>query len=200
MSKIKYKIAITGNIGSGKSTFSEFAAQAGYPVIYADDISRKLLSHDEKVRGLIIKQFGDKSFIKSEPNKNFLAKEVFGDPVKLQKLESILHPRVIQSIEKLSRELLKINDIVFIETALIYEVDMEAMFDYVVLITSLRDLRLKRKIATGMSEEDFCKRELNQIAEDEKKKRADFIFSNNGTVKDLNSKFKLLSITLGFKL
>jgi len=197
MSKIKYKIAITGNIGSGKSTFSEFAAQAGYPVIYADDISKKLLSHDEKVRDLIIKQFGDKSFIKSEPNKNFLAKEVFSDPVKLQKLESILHPRVIQSIEKLSTELLKSSNIIFVEAALIYEADMEAMFDYVVLITSKRDLRLKRKAAIGLSEEDFCKRELNQIAEDEKKKRADFIFSNDGTIKELNSKFKFLLIALG---
>jgi dephospho-CoA kinase len=199
MSKTKNKIAITGNIGCGKSTFSEFAAQAGYPVIYADDISRKLLSQDEKVRGLIIKHFGNKSFINSEPDKNFLAKEVFSDPDKLLKLESILHPRVIQSIEKLSTELIKLNDIVIIEAALIYEADMEAMFDYVILITSKRDLRLKRKIATGMSEEDFSKRELNQLPEDEKKKRADFIFSNNGTVKDLNSKFKLLLITLGFK-
>lgn len=193
------KIAITGNIGSGKSTFSGFAAESGYPVIKADDLSKDLLSNNTKVRDLVIKQFGNDSFINDKPNKNFLANEVFSDPIKLQKLESILHPRVIQSIEKLSDDLLKNYNVIFVEAALIYEADMEAMFDYVVLITSDRELRLKRKIASGISEEDFCKREMNQIQEAEKMKRADFIFSNDSTIKELKSKFKLLLLTLDLK-
>jgi dephospho-CoA kinase len=88
---------------------------------------------------------------------------------------------------------------VFIEAALIYEVDMEDMFDYVVLITAERDIRLKRKISSGITEADFCKRELNQIPEEEKKKRADFIFSNNSTKTELKMKFNLLLLTLGLK-
>ena len=73
------------------------------------------------------------------------------------------------------------------------------MFDYVVLITSQRDLRLKRKTSSGVTEEDFCKRELNQIKEEEKKKRADFIFSNDSSIEDLKMKFDLLLLTLGIK-
>jgi len=73
------------------------------------------------------------------------------------------------------------------------------MFDYVVLITSDRNNRLQRKLNSGISEEDFIKRESNQIPEDEKRKRADFIFTNDGSIEDLQSKFNLLLITLGIK-
>jgi len=191
------KIAITGNIGSGKSKFTNFAEEAGYPVLRADDISKNILEGDEKVRGLVIKEFGNKSFTHDKLNKSFLSKEIFSDPIKLQKLESILHPRVIKSIEKSSAELLKNNKVVFVEAALIYEADMEDMFDYVVLITAERKLKLERKIESGITEEDFCRRELNQISEEEKKKRADFIFSNEKSIGDLKMKFNLLLITLG---
>ena len=104
---------------------------------------------------------------------------------------------MIKSVEKSIKELLKSNPVIFVEAALIYEADMQDLFDYVVLITSDRKLRLKRKIASGITEEDFCKRELNQISEDEKKKSADFIFSNNSSIKELNMKFNLLLITVG---
>ena len=191
------KIAITGNIGSGKSTFTGFAEKAGFPVLRADDISKSILNTDEKVRALVIKAFGDKAFINSKPNKTFLAEEVFADTIKLQKLESILHPRVIKSVEKSINELLKSSSVIFVEAALIYEVDMEDMFDYVVLITAERDFRLARKITSGITEDDFSNRELNQIPEEEKKKRADFIFSNDGSIDDLKMKFNLLLLTLG---
>ena len=193
------KIAITGNIGSGKSTFSGFAVQAGFPVLFADDISKNILENDEKVRSLVIKSFGAESFIKNKPNKKFLAEQIFSDQNKREKLESILHPRVIKSIDNSIKDLLKSKKAVFVEAALIYESDMEEMFVYVVLVTANRELRLKRKFESGISEEDFCKRELNQIPEEEKKKRTDFIFSNDTSIEDLKTKFNLLLLTLGIK-
>ncbi len=193
------KIAITGNIGSGKSTFSEFASKAGFPVLFADDISKNLLENDEKVRSLVIKAFGAESFIKDKPNKKFLAEQIFSNQNKKEKLESILHPRVIKSIESSIKNLLKSNKVIFVEAALIYESDMEEMFDYVVLITSDLNHRKQRKIASGLSEKDFISRESNQIPEEEKKKRADFIFSNDGRIGDLKMKFNLLLLTLGIK-
>lgn len=191
------KIAITGNIGSGKSTFAQFAEEAGYTVLRADDISKRILAENEKVKIMVIKEFGEKSFKDGKPNKSFLANEVFSDSTKLEKLESILHPRVIKLLEESSTEILKTNKVVFVEAALIYEADMEAMFDYVVLITSDRSNRLNRKIKSGLTEQDFIQRESNQIPEEEKKKRADFIFSNDGSIDDLKMKFKLLLVTVG---
>jgi len=193
------KIAITGNIGSGKSTFAQFVEEAGFTVLRADDISKKILAEDEKVKSLVIKEFGEKSYKDGEPNKSFLANEVFSDSTKLQMLELILHPRVIKSIEKSSTEILKSKKVVFVEAALIYEADMEAIFDYVVLIISDRIHRLNRKIKSGLSEKDFIQRESNQIPEDEKKKRADYIFSNDGSIEELKMKFNLLLLTLGIK-
>jgi len=191
------KIAITGNIGSGKSTFSRFAEDAKYPILRADGISKEILSTDKEVRNLVIKEFGKQAFKDGKPDVSYLAAEVFSDPTKLSIIESILHPRVIESIDKSINILAETNEVVFVEAALIYEADMEDMFDYVVLITAQRDLRLSRKISSGITEEDFCKRESNQIQEEEKKKRADFIFSNDGSVEDLKLKFNLLLITLG---
>lgn len=193
------KIAITGNIGSGKSTFTKFIEEAGFPILQADDISKSILGNDGKVKALVIKEFGEQSFKNNKPNKEFLSKVVFSDLSKLQKLESILHPRVIKNINKSLSDLLKKNSAVFVEAALIYEADMEEMFDHIVLITADRNIRLKRKIASGLSEGDFTQRELNQIPEEEKKKRADFIFSNDTSLKDLKMKFNLLLITLGLK-
>ena len=191
------KIAITGNIGCGKSTFSSFAEEKGFVVLRADDVSKQILENDEKVRELVIKNFGTESFINNKPNKKYLAEKIFSDQKKREKLESILHPRVIKKIDQTIKDIEKKNKVVFIEAALIYEADMEEMFDYVILITAQRELRLARKISSGISEADFCKREANQIPEEEKKKRADFIFSNDTSIEDLKSKFNLLLITLG---
>jgi len=191
------KIAITGNIGSGKSVFSSFAEKRGFSVLKADDISKKILSNDTEVRKEIIKAFGEQSFKNNKPDVKYLAEKVFSDPAKLNKIESILHPRVIKSINDTIDLIEDEKKIVFVEAALIYEANMEKMFDYVVLITSNRELRLKRKLKNGISEEDFVKRESNQIAEEEKRKRADFAFVNDGSVDDLKMKFNLLLLALG---
>ncbi|MDT3697032.1 MAG: dephospho-CoA kinase [Ignavibacterium sp.] len=191
------KIAITGNIGSGKSLFSSFAEKKGFIVLKADDISKEILSKDSEVRNEIIKAFGKQSFINNKPDIKYLAQKVFSDPVSLNKIESILHPRVIKSINDTIKSLEKDNKTVFVESALIYEADMERMFDYVVLIISDRNIRLQRKLKSGITEEDFVKRESSQIAEDEKRKRADFIFANDGSIDDLHSKFNLLLLSLG---
>jgi len=193
------KIAITGNIGCGKSTFSSFAEEKGYVVLRADDVSKEILENDEKVRELVIKNFGDESYTDNKPNKKYLAEKIFSDQKKREKLESILHPRVIKNIDKTITELDKKSKIIFVEAALIYEADMEEMFDYVILITSNIELRKKRKIGLGLSEKDFDNREANQIPEEEKKKRADYIFSNNTSIEDLTIKFNLLLLTLGIK-
>jgi len=197
----KIRVAITGNIGSGKSTFAKFIIELGYPVILADDISKEILANDPDVRSEIIKNFGAQSFQGKKVKLKFLADTVFSNSKKLKKINSILHPRVRKLIENLSEEYFKLKDIVFVEAALIFESKIEKMYKYVVLITAEKDLRMKRVAKTKkLSEEEFVKRENNQLDEDTKKNKADFIFSNNGSKKDLKQKvvllIKLLEATL----
>ena len=191
--KNKIKVAITGNIGSGKSTFTKFLFEAGYPVILADDISKEILAGDPLVRKEVMNEFGTESFQGNKINKKYIAETIFSDHKKLKKINSILHPRVRKRIEYLSEEYFKTYDIVFVEAALIYESKIEKMYDYVVLITAEKDLRMKRSTtAKKLSEADFIKRDDNQLNEDTKKKKADFIFNNNGSKDELKQKATLL--------
>jgi len=189
----KIKVAVTGNIGSGKSSFCNFLSEKGYPVINADAVSKNILSEDGEIKKKVIKEFGEESFVNNEINKKFLAEKVFSDPVKVLKINSILHPKVKNKIESLANEYFIKYDIVFTEAALIYEADMESMFDYVVLITADYKIRKKRTTENAkLSEKDFDKRNDNQIKDEEKKKRADFVFENNLGINGLRQKAGLL--------
>jgi len=198
--KKKIKVAVTGSIGSGKSEFCRIAEKFGFVVLRSDEISKDLLDSNQSVKKSVIKTFGSQSYKDDKPDFKFLAEIVFNDIVKLRQLESILHPIVINKIQKLSDEILLKHNIVFIESALIYEADIEKFFDYVVLITAPREIRLQRKIQSGLTEQDFIKREENQIPDDEKKKRADFIFVNDKSLAELEQYFKILCLTLNIPI
>jgi dephospho-CoA kinase len=185
----KLKIAITGNIGSGKTMFSKTIIEKGFNVINVDELSKQLLVSDKKIKDKIIHEFGEKSYSGENVNKKYLAEKVFSSPDLVLKMNSIVHPAVKKELESRMNEILKNNNIVFAEAALIYEADMEKMFDYVILITANKSLRIKRKIDIDkFSVEQFEKRELNQIPDEEKKKRADLIFENNGSIKELEER------------
>ncbi|HSR18993.1 MAG TPA: dephospho-CoA kinase, partial [Ignavibacteriaceae bacterium] len=128
MNNTKLKIAVTGSIGSGKSSFCRMIEERGYPVIRADDISKEILGSDKKVREEVEKIFGKESFINNQINKKFLAEKIFNDSQKVLKINSILHPHVIKKINELMNEALTKHDLVFVEAALIYEASMEDMF------------------------------------------------------------------------
>lgn len=191
--QIKIKVAVTGNIGCGKSTFAKFLSDEGFPVLYADEISKRILADDKQVRAEIIKVIGPSAFNGDKPDKKYIADSIFSDNIKLKKINSILHPKVRTEIEKLSQKYFQKTDIVFVEAALIFESKIEKMYDYVVLITSDINLRMQRTmLAKKLSKTEFLQREANQLDEDKKKKKSDFVFSNNTSTKDLQDKALLL--------
>lgn len=190
---VEFRVAITGNIGSGKSTFAEYINHFGYPVVSSDDISKEILFNNSTAKKEIIDTFGARSFGGNVIDTKYLAEQVFSDPKKIKKINAILHPLVIKKLNKIINELFKSSKIVFVESALVYEVKIEKMFDYIVLITADHDIRMKRYISDKQSsKDDFISREKNQGSQELKKQKADFVFSNNGSTDELKSKAALL--------
>jgi dephospho-CoA kinase len=192
-SKKKLKVAITGNIGSGKSTFAAYLANEGYPVISADDLAKDILLKDEIVKSKIIKHFGSGAFSDKSINKKYLAEKIFTDPQNLQLINSILHPVVRKKIDQLTGEYFHTYNIVFVEAALIFESGIESLYDFVVLISAEQELRETRMTKnSSIAKNDFLRRNSLQISDEVKINKVDFVFYNSGTKAELKTKAVLL--------
>ena len=189
MSK-KIKIAVTGGIGSGKSLFADFFIQKGFTVLKADDISKSILEKDESVKELIEKYFGKESYHNDgTPNKKYIAQKIFNSDENLSIINSILHPPTIDRVNKLMNKELQKKDMVFCEAALIYEADMAQYFDYVVLVTADKSIRIKRIMERdNTSESEVSARMEKQLSEEKKKELADFVIENNSSQDELIKK------------
>jgi len=136
---------------------------------------------------------GSQSFDGKKINNIYIADQIFSDQKNLKKINSILHPRVQKKIAELIEESFKSSNLVFVEAALIYEAKFDKIINYIVLITSDTEIRMKRfTSAKHLSEKDFFKRDENQIKQETKQKKADFVFTNNGTMSELKLKADLL--------
>lgn len=189
----KLRVAVTGGIGSGKSVFCKFLTDKIYTVISADNLAKEILIKDPLVKKQISDAFGTEAYKDGELNKKFLANVVFSDYDNLMLMNSIVHPVVIKETEKLMNEDLKKNNLVFVEAALIYEAEMEDLFDYIVLIKADDQVKVNRIILRdNCTEDDVLKRQESQIPDDEKKDVSDFVFENNGSVDELKAKADFL--------
>ncbi len=189
MNNKNLKIAITGGIGTGKSVVAELYKNHGYQVISADDVAKEILANDKSVREKIIKEFGEKSFVNGKPDFKYLSDKVFAIPENVQTINAIIHPPTISKINRLMNEALENNNLVFVEAALIFEAKMENLFDYIILITSDKEKQIERvKSRSKLSEPEILKRMENQLPENIKKAKSDFIIENNSSLEELKNR------------
>jgi len=183
------KIAVTGGIGSGKSSVCNIFAKKGYSIISADKIAKELLANDKEIRKAVVAEFGEAAYDNGKPNNKYLAEKVFSNQQNVVKINSIIHPHTIIKIDLLITEALKKSDIVFVESALIFEADRKDYFDHIILVLSSDENKIKRVTKRdGSSIDDVVKRIENQIPDDKKKSHSDFIIENNGTIEQLNQR------------
>ncbi len=186
------KIGITGGIGSGKSFVSDFIKKAGYKVLNADDIAKQIMVEDESVRELIISIFGDNSYNNKELNRSYIASKAFSSVEGITKLNSIVHPPMVDRINRLMNEELRKSKMVFVEAALVYEAEVDEILDHVLLVTADKEIRISRiKERDNLSESEIRNRIQFQMPENEKENLADFTIKNNGTIVDLEMKTKM---------
>lgn len=189
MARKKLKIAVTGGIGAGKSEVCRLISEAGYKVINADDIAKEILKSDPSVRKKVIELFGEESFLGEDVNRDYLSKKVFTDPDNLARINSIIHPLTLLKINDTITEEFVENDIVFVESALIFEANREDNYDYIVLIVTEEGKRIERILDKGeLSLAEITNRMANQFSDEMKSENADFIIYNNDGLDELTEK------------
>jgi dephospho-CoA kinase len=197
--KEKLLIGITGGLGAGKSVAGKYFESKGYPVILSDALAKGLMKNDPSIKKKLVRLFGNDIYIKGELNTGLLAEKIFNSSELLSKVNSIVHPPTIEATLDLAEKYFKKHDIVFVESALLYEAGMEDLFDFVILIYSHEKLRIERAMKRGLSKEDALRRMENQMKDELKKKRADFVIENNSTIEELHKKLdfvlNLISMT-----
>ena len=190
------RVGLTGGIGSGKSTASNFFELFGSFVINADEEAKKILSSNETVQHELISEFGtDIIDVSGEINKAKLARVAFQDEDHQQRLNSVIHPYIYNSIDDHFNDVLKDGkfDIFIVDGALIFESGYDVHMDYIVVVTALLKNRMERALARQtLSREEILKRIELQWPEEEKVNLADFVIHNDGSEKDLKNNVKIL--------
>lgn len=189
------KVGITGGIGSGKSLVCSYFERTGYPVLYADRIAHEITDSDERVKREIVRLLGPEAYLPNgRLNRPFVASKIFEQKPLQRKINRIVHPRVIEEINRRLDQSAKAgHHLGFVEAALIYEAGLDAILDYVVVVEADEATRIARVVQRdGVTEEQVRQRLDAQWKSSEKVKRADFILYNNGTREELMERVRFL--------
>jgi len=187
-------IGLTGGIASGKSTVSSIAVEFGIPVIDADQIAREIVAKGKPALVEIIEYFGNEVLNeKGDLNRRALGKIVFHDKKKLEELNRITHPRIIEEINNKIETCRNIERLpmIIVDAALLIETDMRKLVDEVWLVVADEKAQISRLMnRDGLSEEEAKERIQSQMSTSEKKKYADIIIENSGDLKHLKVQVK----------
>ncbi len=171
-------VALTGGIGSGKTTVGDIFSELGAVVIDSDQLARAVLERGSKGFDLVLAKFGDAILKNGELDRSLLATLVFNDSQKRSELESITHPLIRQSfaeiISSLPRESIVINQI-----PLLFESKGAYKFDHIITISAPEELRIERLKNRGLSFSDIKKRIEAQASDLERESISNSIIRND---------------------
>ena len=172
------KIGITGGIGSGKTYVASVFQSLGIPIFNADIQAKKLMVSCENSRDLIKKEFGEDIYSEKDLNREKLASIVFNDKSKLEKLNSLVHPIVKKEFNNWCKK--QTSSYVIKEAAILFESKSHLGLDAVICVSAPLELRMERLLKRdNSSEKEIKKRIENQISQEEKEKRSDYIIVND---------------------
>ncbi|MFN2469060.1 MAG: dephospho-CoA kinase [Gaiellaceae bacterium] len=178
-------LAITGGIGAGKSEALAAFGRRGIPVVSSDEIVHGLLRDDPEIRAAVAERFGTRVLAEDGAvDRTALAEVVFGDAEALAWLEALLHPRVAAAQLDWRERLARLPEpppVCVTEVPLLYETGGEARFDEVLLISAPEELRAARAGSRA------AQRGKRFLPEEEKRRRARFVYVNDGTLEELDA-------------
>ena len=168
------KVAITGNIGSGKSYVCELFRSLGIPV-FDSDYEAKLLYNRPEVREKMVERFGTEIYdSEGHLDRKRMAAKVFSDPCALGYVESVLYPVLNAWFDEWAAQ--QETPYVLYESALIFEKHLESMFDAIIVVAASEPVRIARVMRRdGCTEEQVRARMAYQLPQAEKVAHADYV-------------------------
>lgn len=198
MKRNRNLIAVTGGIGSGKSTVCDIIKAQGFTVYSCDKVYAELLD-GANLTAKIVEEFGEKILTDGKIDRRKLSDCVFNDSVKLEKLNSITHTEIFNEIFSRAE---KEEGIVFVEVPLLFEGNYQSLFDGVVVVLRKVEDRILSVVARdGLSYSDVEKRIKKQYNYDFCDYAKYYVIHNDGNIDDFEQSIRqiLLKITNEFK-
>lgn len=179
------KYALTGNIASGKSEFEKELEAHDFVVLDTDLITHDILIDRPEI-GRAFSEYDVFEF--GRLSKEKLGKLVFSNPELKSKLESIVHPLILDELNT-AFKVYEDESAIFVSVPLLFEVGWENLFDKIIFIKSDDDIRLKRLMKrNGYDKEYALKRIKSQDPQEDKLSKSDFIIENNGSIDEFRTK------------
>lgn len=190
------KVGLTGGIASGKTTITKLLVEKGAYHLDFDALAHEVEKKGTPVWENIVKHFGPSILNEEgEIDRKKLADVVFKNPEKLELLNRIVHPAVLEEWERRVKEIERLNKnaIVLNDVPLLFEAGLQGLFDYIVLIYSPPEAQIKRMMErNGYTEEEAKLRLKAQMPIDEKIPWADTVFDNNSPLEEVKSRIQTL--------
>lgn len=186
-------IGLTGGIAAGKSEALAAVGRLGAATISSDAVVHELLD-SEPLQGRLLEHWGPEVAPAGKVDRNRIGEIVFADPEQLTWLELQVHPLVGERIGAWLGSLPVDAEIAVVEVPLLFETEMESLFDTTVAVIAPDELRRARAEARGQAL--VGEREARQLTQSEKAAGADHVIQNDGTVEDLERALSALIETL----
>ena len=172
-------IGITGSIATGKTYVEKIIKDKGYRVIDADVIAHQALYRNTEVYQKTVVAFGDGILNKNQSiNRNKLGRIVFQNPDKKRLLENLIHPFVINKMRQKIAQTKK-KELFFISVPLLYEANIEKMFDFIIVVYTSEEKQLERLINRDKIDKKLALLKIaSQLPLEIKKQKAHFIIDN----------------------
>lgn len=188
-------IGLTGGMGSGKSTVSQYLAELGAVVIDADKVGHEAYEPNTETWKELVKTFG-KEIIAADKtiDRKKLGAIVFSNPESLNKLNGIVHPRMFEMMkQKITKARKEGAKVIVVDAAILFEANWTPLVEKVWVVVADEVNVVKRAVArTGLPEEQIRSRMRSQMSNEERIKRADMVIRNDGNMGDLRAKVKEL--------
>jgi dephospho-CoA kinase len=180
-------VGLTGSVGTGKSTVTNFFRELGAYIIDWDELAREVIRPHLRAWKEIVEYFG-KDFLNEDLtiNRQKLAEVVFSDKEKVTKLNQIVHPEVFKEDDRITNEIRTLDPdaLIIKDIPLLLELTQPVFVDKVVVVSASEQTQLRRLEEKGISREDAQNRIKSQLPLEEKIKSADFVINNDGPLEE----------------